>query len=132
MRETIIDNDCCSLWYYPDKQIIHHRFKKFVYGSMFRTLMTRGAELLEQTDCKKWLSDARKNLLLHPDDRAWADVNWTPRVLAAGWQYWAIVLPETTVGKLNIRRRVQEYQDMGIETRIFSDPDDALAWLESL
>jgi hypothetical protein len=32
----------------------------------------------------------------------WADTVWLPRVLRAGFKFWAIVLPKAAIGKLNM------------------------------
>ncbi len=131
MRQTIIDNEYASLYYYPDKKIVHHEWHRFVFGKYFREVLTRGAEILESNGCQKWLSDDRGNSALHPEDKAWGDENWAPRVIKAGWKYWALVMPENVIGQLNMTRIVNEYLERGVEVRVFSDPDEAMKWLES-
>lgn len=131
MRETLIDNEFASLWYYPDTKIIHHQFKKFIYGPAFREVIMKGLEYFENEGCEKWLSDDRGNSALHPDDKEWGDTNWTPRVIAAGWKYWALILPEKVIGQMNMRRLIQEYLERGVEVEVFSNPEEGLAWLES-
>ena len=53
-------------------------------------------------------------------------------VFAAGWKYWAIVMPDKIVGKMNMKRFIEDYSEKGLTIDIFSDPDEALAWLESV
>ena len=34
--QTIIDSPFATLWYYPDKKIVHHQIHKFVHGEEFQ------------------------------------------------------------------------------------------------
>ena len=129
-RTTIIDNDFGTLWYYPDKKIIHHQFHKFIFGEPFREILMTGIELFEKNNCMKWLSDDSENPVLNQDDKLWGDKNWTPRIMAAGWKYWAIVMPKKVVGQMSMNRVAEEYRERGVEVFICDDTVKALAWLE--
>ena len=128
-KQTIFEDEYASLWYYPDIKIIHHKFHKFIYGDHFRTLLTKGADVFEQEGCIKWLSDDRNNSALPSEDAKWAIGNWNPRVLGAGWRYWAMILPDKSVGKLNMKRLITNYEMIGVQVELFEDTDSALDWL---
>ena len=130
-KTTVIDNDFATLWYYPEDKIVHHQFHRFMYGQAFRDVIMKGADLFEQHGCNKWLSDDRGNPVLNPADKTWGDQHWQPRVLAAGWKYWGLVLPEKVLGQLSMERLAGEYRKLGVEVQTFSDPDEALKWLRS-
>lgn len=91
---VLYDSDQISVWYYPEKKIIHHKMHKFVHGQPFRDALMAGARAMEEYKADKWLSDDTNNPVLSPEDVEWGDKNWQPRVIAAGWKYWAIVQPE--------------------------------------
>jgi hypothetical protein len=131
-RETIIDNEYLTLWYYPETKIVHHQFHKFVHGEALREGFTEGARLLEKYGAQKWLSDDRKNAAFTKEDQEWKDSDWRPRVVRAGWKYWALLLPEKTIGQMSMKRIISEkYTDLGITIDFFDDPQEALKWLES-
>jgi hypothetical protein len=130
-KQTILDNDYASLWYHPEKKIIHHHFKKFAYGDHFRSVLEKGLEVLKQNGASKWLSDDRKNSALKSEDGEWGETNWVPRVIKAGWKYWGIVLPEKVVGQMNMKQFIEANSRRGVIVKVFSDPDEALRWLES-
>lgn len=129
---TVIDGDRASLWYHPESGIVHHQFHRYVYGDHFRSVLNEGLALFKKHGATKWLSDDRGNSALSPEDAEWADTDWLPRVIDAGWKYWAIVLPESVVGKMNMRRFIEHEESLGVEVQIFTDPVLALAWLESV
>ncbi len=129
---TISDTDYATLWYHSDAKIVHHQFHKFIHGAEFRQVLEKGLEIFKENGAHKWLSDDRNNSTLTAEDTTWAQADWFGRVFAAGWKYWAIVMPDKIVGKMNMKRFIEDYSEKGLTIDIFSDPDEALAWLESV
>jgi len=129
-KTTLIDTDYVTLWYDSEKKIVHHKFHKYIYGKEFRNVLEKGLEVFKQEGAHKWLSDDRNNSALPTEDTTWAQTNWTPRVVAAGWKYWAIVLPEKVIGQMNMQHFIETNSKMGVTVQIFSDPDKARLWLE--
>ncbi len=102
-----------------------------MFGDSFKNVLDRGYEVLKANNATKWLSDDRGNSALRTEDAGWAQKEWFPRVAAAGWKFWAIVLPQNIVGKMNMRQFIAQYAEAGITVQVFTDPDEALKWLES-
>jgi len=127
---TVIDNEFATLWYHPEKKMVHHQIKKFVFGPDLRAILDAGHKQMVANGGTKWLSDDRANNALKPDDEAWARTDWFPRVLKAGWKSWAVVLPEKIVGQMNIKRFTETYAEAGVKAMLFSNPEEAMAWLE--
>ncbi len=129
---TIFDNEDAALWFHPETKVVHHQIKRYVYGEGLRKVLNEGYEQLKKNSAKKWLSDDRANNALGSEDSAWAQNDWFPRVLSAGWKYWAIVLPEKIIGQMNMKTFINQYALAGITVQVFSDPNQALNWLEAL
>jgi hypothetical protein len=130
-KEVVLDNEYMTVWYHPGKKIIHHQFHKFTYGKLFQDGLSAGAAILEKNSAKKWLSDDRKNTAIGKEDMQWTATVWRPRVIKAGWKYWALVLPEKVVGQMVMKRIIKEYADTGVTVNLFSDPGEAMKWLEA-
>ena len=128
-REVVLDNEYVTIWCYPTKGIIHHQFQGYVFGEPFRELLMTGVEAFENHRCTKWLSDDRLFGAILPEDKKWSDTVWRPRVLKAGWKYWAMLLPDSTTGKMNIQKMLDQYAALGVSTQIHTSPEDALHWL---
>jgi len=128
-KHVILENGYATLVYHIQQRIVHHTLHKPVTGEPFREVLLRGVELLERNGAHKWLSDDRGNGALHPDDGKWAMEVWSPRTIAAGWKYWALVMPDAVLGRANMRRFIREYADRGVEVKIFESPEEALEWL---
>ncbi len=129
--QTVMDNEFATVWFHPEKKIVHHMIKKFVSGKDLRDVLDKGYEVLKRNAGHAWLSDDRNNGALTSADEQWAKTDWFPRVVSAGWKYWAIVMPEKVIGQLNMKRFVNDYAVAGITAKVFSDPNEALKWLES-
>jgi hypothetical protein len=130
---TILDTEYATLWYHPESKIVHHQFHKFIYGEQFRSILEKGLEVFKEKGAEKWLSDDRKNSALPTKDMEWGLGDWNPRVFAAGWKYWAIVMPDKIAGQMNINRLMKEnIEQGGLIVKVFDDPDEALQWLESV
>ncbi|MDP1827099.1 MAG: hypothetical protein Q8L48_27745 [Archangium sp.] len=128
---TLLKNEFVTLQFHQDSGIVHHEFHKYIFGENFRSVLTTGVEAMEKYKATKWLSDDRKNNALAQDDSEWAMTVWSARALAAGWKYWAVVLPEKIIGQMNMQRFIDMYKARGLAVRVFSDPALARTWLEN-
>ena len=130
--EVVLDNETSRLCYDPRHKIVQHEFRSFVHGRALRDVLERGLELLKQRGAHKWLSDDRGNGPVTAADSEWALNDWAPRVIAAGWKYWAVVLPEKVLGQMNMRRWIETYSKLGVLAQVFDDPEAGRTWLKAL
>jgi hypothetical protein len=129
-KQTIIDSEFVSLWYHPEKKIVHHKIKQFVSGDPFRAFLMAGTDLMRKHGATKWLSDDRDCPVVRPEDIEWGDAVWFPETAACGWKHWAIVQPAKTVGQVVVKDLAAKYAKAGVASKWFADPNDALWWLE--
>jgi hypothetical protein len=130
-KETVIDNEFCSMWYYPDKKIVHHKIHKFIFGETFQKFILSGTELIKKHHATKWLSDDRDSPVLRKEDMDWGEIHWFPQTIAAGWKYWAIVMPQKALGQMNMQALAEVYGKKGIIVEFFLTPDEGMKWLEN-
>jgi hypothetical protein len=130
-RLLVVDNSLVSVWVYPGRRMIHHHMKAYCHGDAFREALTRGVEAMEQHGATRWLSDDRLNGGVPPDDVHWANTVWLPRSKAAGWTHWGIVQPDKIIGRIHLTRISALYTEHGIVARFFTDPDEAMGWLDA-
>jgi hypothetical protein len=130
-RLAIVDNEFITLWYWPAYRLVHHEMHRYTSGAPFRDALEAGLATMIERGGNKWLSDDRANNALPPADDEWARNEWFPRTKAAGWEYWAIVMPEKILGTMHLRRFAEDYAKHGITAHMFSDPDDALNWIKA-
>lgn len=127
---TIVETQLLSLWFYPQTRILHHQLHTFVPAAPFEELLIAGLRYIERQEATKWLSDNSGNSIVPQETAQWARTFWAPRAIAAGFRYWAAVMPVEMVGRMQMRMFIDEYADLGVTVQPFEDVDKALRWLE--
>ena len=127
---TVLDNEFGTVWYHIEPKIIHHRFHKFAFGETFRQILNTGLAAMRENHATKWLSDDREYSAVIPEDVEWAEKVWFSKMLDTGWKYWAILMPEKGVGRMNLRKVIHLYNEQGVIVQIFSNYEATIAWLE--
>ena len=126
---SVIDNQHASLVYHPDEKIVHHTFHKELNSETFRNVLNTGIDLLKQHKAQKWLSDNRAMNAHSEDDGVWTNTDWLPRVIGAGWKYWALVIPYDAKARMNMVEFVNSFYEKGVRVMVFTELDPALEWL---
>lgn len=126
----IVDNEYITITYLPDEGIIYHTIHQPVGGQPLRDAINAGTDALEKYGAIKWLSDDRKNGPLAPDDLEWGFTHWNKRAIAAGWKYWAMVVPEEMAAAGTLSETMSDLVGLGLRAMVFTDPDKALDWLK--
>lgn len=101
-------------------------------SEMLKEALNIGSDALEKYRLKKWLSDDRKNGPLPAEIIEWGETEWHPRVIGAGWQYWANVVPEELVAAGTLVPIMNNLYKLGLRMQVFTNLDDAQNWLDGL
>jgi hypothetical protein len=130
-KEVIMENEFICLSFHPEKKVIHHEVKTgFVPGEVFKNSLIRGNEVLKLKRATRWFSDNRKSGPVDHAVEEWINTVWVDTAVKAGWKYWALILPATAVGKMNMQRFAKSFASKGAEVQVFTDPDVGMKWLE--
>lgn len=126
----IVDNEFYTAWVIPEYRMISHVWHKHCKGDTWRNNITSAADAFEKHNCIRWLSDDRRFLgTLDPEDWKWGDIHFSARCQAAGWKYFAMVLPESGMAKISIRAVCNAFASHGVETEAFTDYAKAFSWI---
>jgi hypothetical protein len=125
----MLETEQVVLWYYPQLKLVHHKMLQVPDSASFRELLNKGADVVEHFKVTRWLSDDRANTTLPEADKEWADREWLPRVIRAGFKYWAIVLPTSAIGKLNMRRIATHHAGQGVTSLMTDTFEEAFDWI---
>jgi hypothetical protein len=128
----LVDDEFATLSYVPEMKLIRHRFHKPICGAPFRSMLNRGVEALTEYNSCKWLSDDRENHAFPEDDNIWIFNDWIPRALAAGWKYWALVVPEDIAARGNMSTFIPILFEKGLRMMVFTNTESALAWINAM
>lgn len=129
-KQVIASNNAYDLFFHEEDKIIHHIFKEDLDGLSFREVLNKGHNILKQNGATKWLSDNRRQMsVLSDEDNAWANDVWFPKTQAAGWKYWAIVVPDSMANRADLVRYIDSFYNSGIKVQVFTQDDEAYKWL---
>jgi hypothetical protein len=131
-RITLVENEYITLEYLTDKKIIYHTIHKPIGSQALRAALNTGTEALKKYGACKWLSDDRKNGPLAREDAEWGFNDWNPRTIAAGWKYWANVVPTDVASAGTLTPTMNALYDMGLRMMVFDNLEEAMEWLDSL
>lgn len=126
---NVIDNKYARLSYDTDQKIVHHCFHHELDSANLRAVLNSGIELLKSHNAEKWLSDNREIEPHSEEDGAWVNEDWLPRAVAAGWKYWALIVPDDLMARLNMSEFVESFYNKGIRIMVFTDHHQAWSWL---
>ncbi|HRF94498.1 MAG TPA: hypothetical protein PLZ51_04870, partial [Aggregatilineales bacterium] len=99
---TIIDNPHVKLFYHQDTKIVHHIYGPTIGGDFLQEELNAGVDLLKKYGAIKWLSDNRELEEHTREDTDWINNDWLPRAIATGWKYWALVVPNSFMARVNM------------------------------
>jgi len=127
----VLENEHFTLVVYPDKGIVQHTIHKWITGDELKTLFLAGADAFKTHNCTKWLSNDNRNGAIPRKYIDWIHQEWEPGMLGAGWKYWAVILPDLAVGRMNMKRLIERLSRRGVTVEIFDDEKTALKWLDN-
>lgn len=102
----------------------------FIYGEELRGAFEAGFDALVKYNGAKWLSDNHGLKMYRPEDMTWINEDWLPRMLKAGWKYWAAIEPKNVLGKWSMRNFINFFQQHGIVLQVFNCVEDGVKWLK--
>lgn len=48
-------------------------------------------------------------------------------MIAAGWRFWGVVMPENVLGQMNMKRWIATYAEKGVTVEAFTEPLSAMS-----
>jgi hypothetical protein len=129
---TLVSNDYITVRCLPEEGIIHHTIHQpFTLENvqLFMDALEAGTAALQKYRLTKWLSDDRNNGPLPQETMDWSFQNWSPRTIAAGWKYWANVVPMEHHAAGTYVPVINHLYTLGLRMQVFTSVEDAFEWL---
>jgi hypothetical protein len=124
-----------SLSWNASAQCIEFTWNGFVKGADFHDGCNAMVKELSARKASRLIVDSRKYTVVDPADQLWSIQDWLPRALAAGLKHFAVVMPESVVGKMSVQNVINDKKhtpkDLELQREMFNSPEDARAWIAS-
>jgi hypothetical protein len=114
---------------------VRFEFKGFIEGDGYRRPLDASLKTLIANRATKILWDCRRMKVLTPEDQAWAEGDWTPRMVKeAKVKRSAVIVPKSVLAQMSVKR-VSDKAAMvmlnEVETKHFDNPEAAERWLRA-
>lgn len=124
-----------ALSYHVASQTIEFTWNGFVKGPDFQAGCNAMVKELAARKCSRLIVDSRKYTVVDPADQLWSIQDWLPRALAAGLKHFAVVMPESVVGKMSVQNVINDKKhtpkDLELQREMFNSLEDARQWIGS-
>ncbi len=104
----------------------------FSKGEAFHLELEKIIEELTAHGANRQLNDFRKMKPIAPEDQAYINRDWLPRLVRAGLRHSAVLAPESAIAQMSLTAVVARVADADLATRYFATEEDARAWFRSL
>lgn len=108
---------------------VHLEWKGFVHGEKGQTALLTALDFFKTKSTDRWLADTRKLKVVSEEDQRWVNEIWFPMAISAGVRRMAIIVPESVLAQMSIRRLMSKVKDEDLETAYFSSVEEGKAWL---
>ena len=95
----------------------------------FALLLEAGLRALKQYHGSRWLADCRNMKTIAQADQDWLDRSWFPRMLAAGLQRMAVLMPKNALAKMSVETILGKVPGTKLEVSYFATVGAAREWL---
>jgi FAD/FMN-containing dehydrogenase len=111
-------------------------FKGFVEGDGYRRPLDEALTFISAKKLTRILWDCRKMRVLTPEDQAWAERDWTPRLAKdTNVRRSAVLVPQSVLAQMSVKRVNDRAAPVmatnELESKTFADQDAAEKWLRA-
>jgi hypothetical protein len=114
---------------------VRFEFKGFVEGDGYRKPLEAALRTLIANKASRILWDCRRMKVLTPEDQAWVEREWTPRLVKeAKVKRSAVLVPQSVLAQMSVKRVVDKVAAVmlnEVETKHFDNTEAAEKWLRA-
>jgi hypothetical protein len=108
---------------------VHIEWQGWADSTEFALLLEAGLRALQQYHGSRWLADCRNMKTIEQSDQEWLDRSWFPRMLAAGLQRMAVLMPKSALAKMNVQNILGKVPGTKLQVAYFATVSEARQWL---
>lgn len=114
---------------------VRFEFKGFVEGDGYRRPLDAALRTLVANKATKILWDCRRMRVLTPEDQAWVERDWTPRLVKeAKVKRSAILVPKSVLAQMSVKRVADKAAPVmlnELDSKYFDSAEAAETWLRT-
>lgn len=127
--QRLYSSDNLALSWEPTERYLKVVRTGFSKGAQFHAELEKILEQLAAHNGSCQLNDFRKMKPVAPEDQAFINQDWLPRLVRAGLRRSAVLAPESAIAQMSLTAVVARVADVDLSTKFFGDEREAVAWL---
>lgn len=130
---ALMTNSNFSITFNAAAQCVEFTWNNFVKGAAFHEGCDAMITALKKHRTSKLICDSRRYTVVDPEDQLWSIQDWLPRAIGAGLNTFAVVMPESVVGKLSVQNVINDKKhtpkELTLTREMFNTIEDARTWV---
>jgi hypothetical protein len=125
------ESEFASVVWNEDASVAVLTWKKFASNKDFMEPCKKTLELSLAKKAVNWFSDTRQLGVLTQEDTDWFMQEIVSVMMEKGIKKQALIVPTSVISKMSLNKAADKAVNLGLETKFFDNPQDALTWLKS-
>lgn len=130
---SVMTNPNFSITFNSASRCVEFTWNNFVKDESFHEGCNAMIAALKKHSTSKLICDSRRYTVVDPADQLWSIQDWLPRAIAAGLTTFAVVMPESVVGKLSVQNVINDKKhtpkELSLTREMFNTLEDARSWV---
>lgn len=131
----VMTNPNFSVTFNSASRCVEFTWNNFVKGEAFHEGCNAMIAALKKHSTSKLICDSRRYTVVDPADQLWSIQDWLPRAITAGLTTFAVVMPESVVGKLSVQNVINDKKhtpkELSLTREMFNTMEDARTWISA-
>ncbi len=131
-QKELYNEDFCKIFYNEELQFINIQWKDFPRSIDFRGACIKTIDFMIEYKTGKLLTDNRNAKVFSVEDQKWLNNEWLPEAIKAGYYCSATLINDDIFVKTAIKNITNKRDKNSVKTKIFTNEDEAIAWLQTV
>ncbi len=108
-------------------------WKGYIPSAVYREALEKSLLIAQEHKIENWISDIRHIKIISVQDRKWVEQAWIPNAVSSGcYKKQAVIMAEDIFAGAAARYLLTVVMDQQVETRNFTNLEEAKAWLQNV
>lgn len=128
----LYDKEFCKINYSSIGKYITIQWFGFPRSVDFRETCNKVIDFMSEYKTGKLFTDNRKAKLFSVNDQKWLNSEWLPIAIKAGYNCSATLINDDIFVKTAIKNIVNKRDPKIVKTKLFTNEEEAISWLQSI
>ena len=129
---TTYDKRHCKIQHIHEINAVQIEWTGFSIAKDFQEACNFALDLLIQNKSSKLLVDNRNSKVVSQENQEWLANEWYEKAYKNGYRATAVIVSDNILNKMSIKNIEEKKNELGLQSKHFSDIDEAKNWLKTV